>query len=246
MHRDPDPGAPVALGRVSQEERLEQRPRHHPRHVQVVDGEEEPVDDPVAASEGAVHARKEVPAEEELLTEDRVEQEHGEEEAVPAPGAVQERLTGSDATSVARTRFSGAANVGISSFTAVTARISGIRISQIRPPTRPLRGLRGERSQSASRTVDQRSVRCSRPTRIATSTNCQTSPAVRQMISALNIGTMPVPANRSASAGAASQARAAIGSAAAAQTAKIPRIRSCGMSTPEVTVSARAVAVEEK
>ena len=66
------------------------------------------------------------------------------------------------------------------------------------------------------------------------------------MISALNMGTMPVPVNRSASAGAASQARAAIGSAAAAQTAKIPRIRNCGISTLEAAVSARAVAVEWK
>ena len=117
----------------------------------------------------------------------------------------------SDSRSVANSRLSGAANVGTSSCAATNARISGITISQIRPPTRPLRGLRGERSQSASRTVDQRSVRCSRPTRIATRTNCQTRPAVRHTISAFTIGTMPVPANRSASAGATSQASAAIG-----------------------------------
>ena len=65
---------------------------------------------------------------------------------------------------------------------------------------------------------------------------------VRHTISALNIGTMPLPANRSASAGAASQASAAIGSAAAAQTANIPGIRNCGISTLGTAVSARAVA----
>ena len=67
---------------------------HRPRHVQVVAGEEEAVRDPVAASERAVHARKEVPAEQELLAEHGVEEEHREDEAVPAQGAVQERFAG--------------------------------------------------------------------------------------------------------------------------------------------------------
>ena len=125
----------------------------------------------------------------------------------------------------------------------VKAMVSGITINQTLPPMRPLRGLRGGRSQSASRTVDQRSVRCSRPMRIATRTNCQIKPTVRHTISAFIIGTSPSPAKRSATAGATSQARAAIGSAAAAQTPKIPGIRSCGISTLETTASPRAVAV---
>jgi hypothetical protein len=45
-----------------------------------------------------------------------------------------------------------------------------------------LRGLRGALSHSAGRTRDQRSDRCSRPTRTATSTNCQISPAVRAAV----------------------------------------------------------------
>ena len=46
-------------------------------------------------------------------------------------------------------------------------------------------------------------------------------PIARDTISAFAIGTCPSPANRSASTGATTQASAAIGSAAAAQTAKI-------------------------
>ena len=75
-------------------------------------------------------------------------------------------LPASDSTSVAKSRFSGAATTATSSCAAAKATISGITTSHTRPPTRPLRGLRGERSQSASRTVDQRRVPCSRPTRI--------------------------------------------------------------------------------
>src|SRR4029453_16182171 len=101
----------------------------------------------------------------------------------------------------------------------------------------------GEGGQSGPRTLDQRSVRCSRPTRITTRMNCQTRPTVRQTISALNIGTTPSPANRSATTGATSQASAAIGRAAAAQIPKIPGIRNCGISTLEVAASARTLAV---
>src|SRR5688572_5793673 len=152
-------------------------------------------------------------------------------------------LPASDSRIVANSRSSGAGTIASSSCAKVNARISGITTSHTRPPTRPLRGLRGERSQSASRTVDQRRVRCSRPTRIATRTNCQTMPIARETISAFAIGTSPTPAKRSASAGATSQASTAIGSAAAAQTARIPRIRSCGISTLETAASERAVAV---
>ena len=138
-----------------------------------------PFDDPVAASEGAVHAREEVPAEQELLTEDGGEHQHAKDEGVPAPGAVQERLAGVRSDERGEDPVLGSCERRDQLLAAVTARISGITISQTRPPTRPLRGLRGERSQSASRTVDQRSVRCSRPTRIATRTNCQTRPTVK-------------------------------------------------------------------
>jgi hypothetical protein len=64
-------------------------------------------------------------------------------------------------------------------------------------------------------------------------------PIARDTISAFAIGTWPSPANRSASTGATSQARTAMGSAAAAQIAKIARRPNCGISTAETPVSAR-------
>ena len=50
---------------------------------------------------------------------------------------------------------------------------------------------------------------------------------------------LPVPANWSFKAGATSQARAAIGSAAAAHTAKIARSPYCGIATSETGASVR-------
>jgi hypothetical protein len=58
-------------------------------------------------------------------------------------------------------------------FAIAKAKTSGIDTSQILPPMRPLRGLRGERSQSASRRVDERRLRCLWPTRAMTSTNAR-------------------------------------------------------------------------
>jgi hypothetical protein len=55
-----------------------------------------------------------------------------------------------------RSRFSGCGTNGMSVWTMAKARISGIRISHTLPPRRPLFGSRGERSQSASRTIGQR------------------------------------------------------------------------------------------
>src|ERR671933_221507 len=63
VHRDADPRAPVALRRVREDERVQQRGRDRPRHVQVVAGEEDPVRDPVTAAEGAVHAWEQEAAE---------------------------------------------------------------------------------------------------------------------------------------------------------------------------------------
>jgi hypothetical protein len=140
-------------------------------------------------------------------------------------------------------RFAGYGTPDESSSSAPKARTSGIRTSQTRPPLRPLRGLRGEWSQSASRTVDQRRLPCSRATRAATRTNCQTRPAVRQRRSALASGTLPSPERRSATAGATSQASAAIGSAAAAQVARIARLPYCGISTAGDAATARDGAV---
>jgi hypothetical protein len=68
-------------------------------------------------------------------------------------------------------------------------------------------------------------------------------PIASDTISAFAIGTLPSPANWSASTGATSQASTAIGSAAAAQTARIPRIRSWGISTLETAASERALTV---
>ena len=131
---------------------------------------------------------------------------------------------------VEKSRLLGPVTNGTPSKTAA-AMISGIRISQILPPTRPLRGLCGDRSQSASRVVVQRSVPCSCRSSAATRTNCQIRPAAKHTIRALTIGTFPVPAKLSLSAGATSQASAPIGSAAAAHIARIRRIPYCGMAT---------------
>src|SRR4051812_37248328 len=126
---------------------------------------------------------------------------------------------------------------------AAKATVNGITISQSLPPMRPLRGLRGERSQSASRTVDQRRLRCSRQTSATTSTNCQITPPVKRTTSALIIGTSPVPASPSASEGATSHASTPIGTAAAAQTARIARSLYCGISTFEASTSGEGAIV---
>jgi hypothetical protein len=60
--------------------------------VEVVGGEENAVREPVDASERAIHARKEEPAEEEFLAEHRVEDPEDDDDGEPAPGAVQEPL----------------------------------------------------------------------------------------------------------------------------------------------------------
>src|SRR5436309_6666893 len=233
---DADPGAPVSLRWVGDGEGVdEQRPRDRPREVEVVAGEEEPVREPVLALEDAVHAREQEAAEEQLLTEHGVEDEPDEDERVPAQAPCRNALLASEPRNAPKSRPFGPPS-GISDSMRV-ATISGITTSQILPPVRPVRGLRGDRSQSASRSVDQRKVRCSRQTRVATSTNCQTSPTVRQTFSALKNGMLPVPANWSFKAGATSQARAAIGSAAAAHTAKIARSPYCGIATSETAAS---------
>ena len=96
------------------------------------------------------------------------------------------------------------------------------RLADRRPAERPLLATDEDRDEDELPDEADREARRSAP-----------SPSARS----------PSPAKRSASAGATSQASAAIGSAAAAQTAKIPRIRSCGISTLETAASARAVAV---
>jgi hypothetical protein len=67
----------------------------------------------------------------------------------------------------------------------MSARAAGIDHNHTLPPTRPLFGSRGARSQRTSRTRDQRSVSCSRPVRIRVKPNCQMNPAVMQRRMAL-------------------------------------------------------------
>jgi hypothetical protein len=64
------------------------------------------------------------------------------------------------------------------------SRKKGITHNQTLPPTRPLLGSRGARSQRASRTRSQRRVPSSRLVRIRVRTNCQMSPARMQSTSA--------------------------------------------------------------
>ncbi len=122
-----------------------------------------------------------------------------------------------------RSRLAACGREGMSNPSTPNASESGITISQTRPPIRPLLGLRGERSQSASRVTDQRSVPCSRATRMATRTNCQIRPRVSVRIRAFASGTCAGPLRWSASLGATSQASAAMGSAAAAQMVRMVR-----------------------
>src|SRR5215213_1472124 len=99
-------------------------------------------------------------------------------------------------------------------------RTKGITHSHTLPPTHPLLGSRGESSQRASRTRDQRSVPCSRLVRIRVRTNCQMSPAVMHSSRALMNATSPPP-SRDPSKGATTHPRTAIGMAAADHTARI-------------------------
>src|SRR5215211_6238372 len=64
-------------------------------------------------------------------------------------------------------------------------RKKGITHNQTPPPTRPLLGSRGESSQRALRTRDQRRVPCSRLVRIRVRTNCQIRPAVIRILGIL-------------------------------------------------------------
>src|SRR4051794_8156194 len=92
VHGDADERAAVALRRVGDDERVQKPGRDHPRHVQVIDGEEHAVGEPVAAAEHAVHPGQEEPAEEQLLAQHRVEDEHHGEDRQPGPGSGQERV----------------------------------------------------------------------------------------------------------------------------------------------------------
>ena len=83
--------AAVAPRRVRQGERVHQHRRHHPGHVHVVQREHHAVRHPVTATERALHPRQQEPAEEELLTDDRVEHGHHDDHREPAPAAVQHR-----------------------------------------------------------------------------------------------------------------------------------------------------------
>jgi len=93
----------------------------------------------------------------------------------------------------------------------------------------PVFGFRGARSQSASRSVVHRRLRCSNHTSATTSTNCQTKPAVKQTRRARTSGLLAC--DDDAIWGATIHASAAIGSAAAAQIAKIARLEYWGIVT---------------
>ena len=142
-------------------------------------------------------------------------------------------------------RSTGAGIFGSSSL-AATRRMQGTRIHQSRPPRRPVRGLRGARSQSASLSTDQRSVPCSRRTAIITKTNCQIMPTVRH--NRMARGHALGPSSVECSRGATIQASAAMGSAAAAQVPRMRRREYCGSgfgSVPTGTVPGRFAALRE-
>ena len=80
-----------------------------------------------------------------------LKRKHDEEKGVPAPGAAQELLAGVGLDEVREVPVLGSAIAGIELVAAPNRTINGIRISQTRPPTRPLRGLSVSLSQRASR-----------------------------------------------------------------------------------------------
>src|SRR5205823_6628136 len=233
---DADPGALVSLRWVGDGEGVDgQRPRDRPREVEVVGSEEDSVREPVLALEDAVHARQEEAAEEQLLTEHGVEDEPDEDERVPAPGAVQERL--------ARVRAEERAEV-----------------SALRPSQRDQRLDEGcdhqrdhDEPDPAAGAARARAPRRAEPERLADG-----RPAEGPLLAPDKGGhehELPDEPDREADvqrleerdvagsgelvlqSGRDEPARAAIGSAAAAHTAKIARSPYCGIATSETAAS---------
>jgi hypothetical protein len=87
VDHDPEKWAPpLACGQCHGERVHEQGLRDHPRHVQVVEGEEQAVDEPVRAAEGA-HPEQQQPTEQQFLAEGRVEDELDDQDGEQDPVA---------------------------------------------------------------------------------------------------------------------------------------------------------------
>src|SRR5215217_3677890 len=94
VHDDPDQGAAVTPRWVSHCEGVdEQGLRDHPRHVQVVEREQQAVGSPVPAAKCALHPRQKQPAEQKLLSEDGVEHHQDDLDSVEDPVAGEELPT---------------------------------------------------------------------------------------------------------------------------------------------------------
>jgi hypothetical protein len=91
VHDNPDQCTAVAPRWVRRCESVEQGRRHRPRHVQVVEREQDAVGNPVEAPKRSLHPRQQQAAEQQLLSEDGVEQAQGDEDSVSDPVAGHER-----------------------------------------------------------------------------------------------------------------------------------------------------------
>ena len=137
--------------------------------------------------------------EEQLLPEHGVEDDKHDDGREPAPRAAEEIRATVGAEEIAEISGGGPWIAGTIDHTATRATKSSAHHHTL-PPTRPVFGSRGGRSQSASRTRNHSSAPSSRLRRISTSTNCQISPTVRRNGNAAVSGSSPP--SRSASQGA--------------------------------------------
>src|SRR5215207_3990533 len=94
VHDDPDQGAAVTPRWVGLCQGVdEQGLRNHPRHVQVVEREQQAVGSPVPAAKCALHPRQKQAAEQKLLSEDGVEHHQDDLDSVEDPVAGEELPT---------------------------------------------------------------------------------------------------------------------------------------------------------
>ncbi len=205
-----------------------------PWNVQVVRREEDAVRHPVATPESAVHPRQEEPTKRSprrgpvlktqstTMTRTSPSSRSGSSDRRPTP----ERGRGHGLRRRRRRRNPAAAN----------ATVNGITTSQTLPPrgrcagseANGARALRGESTTGGSLA----------PAHEGDDEHELPDQADREeTVSAFTMGRLPSPESWSATAGATSHASAAIGRAAAAQTARIARRRYCGISTLETAAS---------
>ena len=161
---------------VGEDERVEQRGRDLPRHVQVVEGEQHAVRQPVPPPNAPFIRGSSNPRNSNSSPSTVLKTNIATTSAEPRPVAVQELRARRAKRGRSRGRGPRGAEQRHELLGGQNATTRGSTTSHTRPPRRPVLGLRGARSHSASR--DRPAQRpLFPPTRSSTSTNCQTSPA---------------------------------------------------------------------